>query len=53
MDEDLCKYCPIPEEHQGVHCYGGHPIMCEGAKCPEAYDAYMESEDDMDEEREG
>lgn len=50
MGEDLCRYCPIPEEYQGVRCYGGEPIMCEGRKCPEAYDAYMELDDDGEEE---
>lgn len=40
--ECLCYYCPIPEESQGVHCYGGEPVMCEGSHCDEAYDYYLE-----------
>ncbi len=47
-NEELCKYCPLPEESQGVRCYGGQPIMCEGSHCKEAYDAYLE---EMDEEQ--
>ena len=31
LDEELCSYCPLPEESQGVHCYGGLPVMCEGS----------------------
>ena len=44
LDEDLCHYCPLPEESQGVHCYGGLPVMCEGSCCPEAYQNYLEGE---------
>jgi len=43
--EELCKYCPIPEESQGVHCYGGVVNMCEGRCCEEAYEAYLEEEE--------
>ena len=41
--EELCRWCPIPEEHQGVKCYGGEPIMCEGRYCEDAYEAYYEN----------
>lgn len=40
--ERLCSYCPLPEELQGVHCYGGQPVMCEGSHCGEAYERYLE-----------
>lgn len=40
--EELCEYCPIPEEGRGVHCYGGEPIMCEGCCCDKAYENYLE-----------
>ena len=49
MDEDLCHYCPIPKEAQGVHCYGGEPIMCEGMHCNEAYENYLEECKEEDE----
>lgn len=39
-EEELCSYCPLPTELQGVHCYGGEPVMCEGRCCSEAYDNY-------------
>ena len=42
MDEELCDYCPLPEEAKGVHCYGGAPVMCEGSRCDDAYETYLE-----------
>lgn len=36
-EETLCGiYCPLPDHLKGVHCYGGQPVMCEGARCGEA-----------------
>lgn len=43
LGEDLCNHCPLPPEMQGVHCYGGEPVMCEGRGCEEAYAAYLET----------
>lgn len=43
LDEELCSYCPLPEESQGVHCYGGLPVMCEGSHCKEAYQNYLDT----------
>ena len=37
----LCNYCPLDEGTKGVHCYGGEPIMCEGAKCEDAMEAWV------------
>lgn len=42
LDEDICNYCPLPEELKGVHCYGGEPVMCEGRCCKEALEAWKE-----------
>lgn len=42
LDTDLCQYCPLPTESQGVHCYGGLPVMCEGSYCSEAYENYLD-----------
>ena len=46
LEDDLCCYCPIPPEYQGVHCYGGEPVMCEGSRCDEALEAWKEEEVD-------
>lgn len=47
QDRDaLCQYCPLPEESQGIHCYGGAPVMCERCCCGEAYQRYLEEEID-------
>jgi hypothetical protein len=50
MDEELCNYCPLPEGSNKMCCYGGLPFSCEGSRCDEAYEAYLESEDDDEEE---
>lgn len=42
LEDDLCRYCPIPPEYQGVHCYGGEPVMCEGSRCDEALKVWKE-----------
>lgn len=41
-DELLCEYCPLENEQKGVHNYGSGPVMCEGARCEEAFDAWVE-----------
>lgn len=40
--EELCNYCPLDDEHKGVHCYGGAPVMCEGRFCPDAMEIWEE-----------
>jgi hypothetical protein len=48
--EDLRLYCPLPEEAQGGPYgtpYGYY--SCEGEFCKEAYEAYLESGDDVEE----
>lgn len=43
MDEELCEYCIIPKNQQGVRCYGGEPEICSDSKCcEEAYESYLE-----------
>ena len=42
LDDELCDYCPLPDELKGVHSYGGNPVMCEGSHCNEAYERYLE-----------
>lgn len=47
LDEELCNYCPLPEQSKGVHCYGNSISMCEGKCCNEAYKSCLEeSEED-------
>lgn len=36
LEENMCNYCPLPDELKGAHCYGGQPVMCEGTHCGEA-----------------
>lgn len=40
--EDLCNYCPLPDEAKGIHCYGGNVHMCEGSHCKEALEYWEE-----------
>lgn len=42
LEERLCEFCSLPEEAKGVHCYGGQPVMCEGARCGDAIAAWKE-----------
>lgn len=41
-DENLCNYCPLPNDSKGVHCYGGAVVMCEGSHCKEAMEYWEE-----------
>lgn len=49
LEEDLCKYCPLPEQSKGVHCYGGQPVMCEGSHCEQAHEIYLEEFEEEEE----
>ena len=42
----LCTYCPVPKESQGVHLSPSGISMCEGNHCSEAYDNYLEEENE-------
>lgn len=33
LGDKLCDFCPLSDGLKGVHCYGGQPVMCEGAYC--------------------
>jgi len=44
LDDNLCNYCPLPDGSKGVHCYGGHPVMCEGCCCGDALERWKEEE---------
>lgn len=42
MGDDLCKYCPL--EKKGIYGVdGGYMAGCEGSRCDDAYDNYLES----------
>lgn len=42
LGEELCVYCPIPDNLKGVHCYGGEPVFCQDyGGCDEAYRSYL------------
>jgi hypothetical protein len=49
LGEEICEYCPIEPSDRGVHCYGGSVSMCEGSKCDDAYENYIESQEDKNE----
>lgn len=42
LDEELCNYCPLPDEAKGTHGTPNGYSSCEGCKCEEAYSAYQE-----------
>lgn len=44
LDDELCDYCPLPDDIKGLHCYGGEPIMCNGSHCDEAIKNWKEDE---------
>lgn len=41
--EMLCNFCPLDDSQKGVHNYGNGPVMCEGAHCEEAHEAWVEN----------
>lgn len=51
LEEDLCNYCPIPKEAQGVHNYGGEPSFCvDSGCCNKAYERYLEEYEEEENE---
>lgn len=35
--DEICSYCSLPAEYQGVHCYGEEVVMCgDSPRCEEA-----------------
>lgn len=41
-DVDLCLYCPLEEYEKGTHGTPNGYYSCEGCRCAEAYDYYLE-----------
>jgi len=49
LEDDLCNYCPLPDEAKGVYSTpGGNSAGCEGSHCKDAYENYL-SETAIDE----
>jgi len=42
-NEEICDYCDADPE---IRCYGGDPVMCEGAWCDTAYERYVDNRKD-------
>lgn len=42
MGDELCDYCPIPDEAKGIHVTPNGYSACEGSRCPVAYERYKE-----------
>jgi hypothetical protein len=44
LGDELCNFCPRDENKRGVYSLpGGFPSGCEGANCCEAYENYLEA----------
>ena len=51
LGDDLCVYCPLPKELQGVYSTpSGNSCGCEGSHCEQAYEKYLESDDDTEDD---
>ena len=44
LQDDLCAYCPLPEEAQGTYGTPNGYYSCEGCRCNEAYELYLDEE---------
>lgn len=42
LGEDLCKWCPLDEYLQGSKLHPNGHYSCEGCRCQEAYEQYLE-----------
>ena len=42
LSDELCKYCPLPDESKGTHGAPNGYTSCEGSRCKEAYEAYQD-----------
>lgn len=47
--DELIKYCPLDSPMTGIASNG--PTMCEGKYCETAYENYLESDDDTEEDQ--
>lgn len=45
LGDELCNYCPLDDNQKHVRSTSsGMPIMCEGSRCGDAYDNYLDSQ---------
>ena len=42
LGEKLCDYCPLDDCEKGSHLYPSGHISCEGSKCEDALEHYLE-----------
>ena len=43
LEESLCDFCQLDEDHRGCHCYGGEPVFyCEENNCIKALNWWKE-----------
>jgi len=42
LDTDLCDYCPLEDYLKGTHGTPSGYSSCEGCRCDEAYESYLE-----------
>lgn len=41
---NLCEYCPLPESARGVHSAPSGYSACEGSRCSDAFENWLEHE---------
>lgn len=49
LEEDLCNYCSIPKESRGIHLGPNGPYGCDGCRCDDAYERYLEQYEEEEE----
>lgn len=42
LGEELCDYCPLEDHQKGTHLYPSGHYSCEGCRCEEAYEYYLD-----------
>lgn len=42
LGEKICDYCPLEESQKGSHLYPSGHYSCEGCRCEDAYEYYLE-----------
>ena len=47
LEEELCKYCPLPKEVRGLFLGPDGPYGCEQSRCDKAYERYLKESYDQ------
>ena len=42
LGENLCDHCPLEDNQKGSHLYPSGHYSCEGCRCEDAYEYYLE-----------